>query len=311
MPNEPTILTPDGKGLNPRLVDQTIRELWRRLRIAESAAGPTTNKPTDIASIRDELQASGSAPLNVTNLPGLPVPNPGTVTSFSSGGLSPLFTTTVATATSTPALSFTQINQPANVVFAGPASGAAAAPTFRNIVGADFPLLDSADHPYILLPIPATLNGLNFNQVMGAANEVQVFKFLMPLPLIITRITAYIGIASAGGLFGVGVYSSAGAKLIASGAQSTTSTGAIEATVTATTIGPGWYWLAVTMDNTTSAFRSANNDATADAVLNQSFTQKGTAANASVAGVLPTTLGAITGSTAIATAYVKLQTGNI
>jgi hypothetical protein len=311
MPNEPTILTGDGKSLNPRLVDQTIRELWRRLRIAESAAGSTTNQSTDAASIRNELQASGSAPLNVTNLPGLPVSNPGTVTIFSSGNLSPLFTTTVATATSTPALSFAKINQASNVVFAGPASGAAAAPTFRNLVGADFPLLDSADHPYILLPIPATLNGLNFNQTMGAANEVQVFKFLLPLPLIVTRITAYIGIASAGGLFGVGVYSSAGAKLVASGAQSTTATGAIEATVGAVTIGPGWYWLAVTMDNTTGAFRSANNDATADAVLNQSFAQKGTAANASVAGVLPATLGSITGSTAIATAYVKLQTGNI
>lgn len=63
----------------------------------------------------------------------------GTVTSFSSGNLSPLFTTTVATATTTPALSFTLSNATANTVFAGPTSGGAAAPTFRALVNADIP----------------------------------------------------------------------------------------------------------------------------------------------------------------------------
>jgi len=61
----------------------------------------------------------------------------GTVTSFSSGNLSPLFTTNVATPTTTPALTFAQVNQNANLVFAGPSAGAAAAPTFRSLVAAD------------------------------------------------------------------------------------------------------------------------------------------------------------------------------
>lgn len=63
----------------------------------------------------------------------------GTVTAFSAGTLSPLFTTSVATSTTTPALSFTLSTQTANLFFAGPASGSAAAPTFRALVNADFP----------------------------------------------------------------------------------------------------------------------------------------------------------------------------
>jgi hypothetical protein len=61
----------------------------------------------------------------------------GTVTSFSAGDLSPLFTTSEATVTTTPALTFTQVNQNANIVFAGPTTGAAAAPTFRALVADD------------------------------------------------------------------------------------------------------------------------------------------------------------------------------
>ena len=61
----------------------------------------------------------------------------GTVTSFSAGNLSPLFTTNVATASTTPALSFSLYTQTANTVFAGPVSGGAAAPTFRALVAAD------------------------------------------------------------------------------------------------------------------------------------------------------------------------------
>lgn len=73
----------------------------------------------------------------------------GTVTSFSSGNFSPLFNTSVATATTTPALSFSAINQNANQIFAGPASGAAAAPTFRSQVFADLPAFDQqADVAY-------------------------------------------------------------------------------------------------------------------------------------------------------------------
>lgn len=63
----------------------------------------------------------------------------GTVTNFSAGNLSPLFTTSVGTPTTTPVLSFTQVTQAANLVFAGPSTGSAANPTFRALVAADIP----------------------------------------------------------------------------------------------------------------------------------------------------------------------------
>jgi len=67
----------------------------------------------------------------------------GTVTSFSSGNLSPLFATSVATSTSTPSLSFTLVNQNANLVYAGPLSGGPSAPTFRALSSSDLPSLSS------------------------------------------------------------------------------------------------------------------------------------------------------------------------
>jgi hypothetical protein len=62
----------------------------------------------------------------------------GTVTTFSAGNLSPLFTTSVATATSTPALTFTLSNAAANTVF-GNCTGSSAAPSFCSITGAMLP----------------------------------------------------------------------------------------------------------------------------------------------------------------------------
>lgn len=54
-----------------------------------------------------------------------------TVTSFSAGNLSPLFTTSVATSTTTPALSFSLSNAGAGTVF-GNATGSSAAPSFTS-----------------------------------------------------------------------------------------------------------------------------------------------------------------------------------
>lgn len=65
----------------------------------------------------------------------------GTVTSFSSGNLSPIFTTSVANASSTPALSYTLSNAATNAFLAGPVSGSAAAPAYRSIMAADIPAL--------------------------------------------------------------------------------------------------------------------------------------------------------------------------
>lgn len=63
----------------------------------------------------------------------------GSVTSFSAGDLSPLFSTSVANATTTPALSFSLSSAAQNTMFAGPASGGIGLPTWRVLVQEDLP----------------------------------------------------------------------------------------------------------------------------------------------------------------------------
>jgi hypothetical protein len=62
----------------------------------------------------------------------------GTVSSFSSGNLSPLFTTSVSNPTTTPALNFSLSNSGAYTVF-GNNTNASAAPDFQNLVNQQLP----------------------------------------------------------------------------------------------------------------------------------------------------------------------------
>lgn len=97
---------------------------------------PLTNQPAYL-TLGAKFSVAGGV-LNYTEA-GL-----GTVTSFSAGDLSPIFTTSVATASTTPALSFSLTSQSANTVLAGPTNGVAAAPTYRALVAADIPSLTLA-----------------------------------------------------------------------------------------------------------------------------------------------------------------------
>lgn len=101
-----------------------------------SAVAQTT-QPIANGILKTDLNANSKRILNLdtSNL------SIGTVTSFSAGDLSPLFTTSEATTTTTPALTFTLSTHVANTVFAGPTTGADAAPTFRALVAADIPSL--------------------------------------------------------------------------------------------------------------------------------------------------------------------------
>src|SRR5271166_4273607 len=88
--------------LTGSLVTQTANTVW---------AGPTTgaaSNPTFRALVAADLPAGT-----------------GTVTSFSAGTLSPLFTTSVATATTTPALTFSLSNAAGGTVFGNNTTGAA------------------------------------------------------------------------------------------------------------------------------------------------------------------------------------------
>ena len=76
-----------------------------------------------------------------------PASSGGTVTSFSAGNIDSIVTSSVATATTTPALTFSLSTQTANTVWAGPVSGGVATPTFRALVTADIPSLSTVYLP--------------------------------------------------------------------------------------------------------------------------------------------------------------------
>jgi len=104
------------------------------------------NTPT---AARLPIGTAGQVLTVVSGLPAwaTPAPSGGTVTSFSAGNIDSIVTSSVATATTTPALTFALSTQTANTVWAGPVSGGVATPTFRALVAADIPSLSSTYLP--------------------------------------------------------------------------------------------------------------------------------------------------------------------
>lgn len=88
----------------------------------------------------------------------------GTVTSVSAGNLSPIFTTSVATPTVTPALSFTLSSFAQNGFLAGSSTGGAGAPTVRAITCNDQPALtgDTTTSAGSCATTTAKINGTAF-----------------------------------------------------------------------------------------------------------------------------------------------------
>jgi hypothetical protein len=93
----------------------------------------------------------------------------GTVTNFSAGNLSPLFTTSVANSSTTPALSFALANAAANTVLAGP-NGGTGAPSYRALVAADIPSLSYISNISVSAPL-ATTGGLTPTISISQANS--------------------------------------------------------------------------------------------------------------------------------------------
>jgi hypothetical protein len=125
----------------------------------------------------------------------------GTVTSFSSGNLSPLFTTSVATPTTTPALSFTAVSQSANLVYVGPATGSAAAPTFRALVVADIPSLPASQITSGTLAVAVGGTGSNLSATGGTSQVLRQSSTgasITVSQLAFTDISGTLGVAAGG-----------------------------------------------------------------------------------------------------------------
>jgi hypothetical protein len=133
--------------------------------ISASVSNPNTTPVINIVNTAPDqtvnlnagygISISGSYP-NFTITNDYPdIPGSGGVTNFSAGNLSPLFTTSVANSTTTPALSFALANAAANTVLAGP-NGGAGAPTYRALVAADIPSLAYISSISVTAPLAST-----------------------------------------------------------------------------------------------------------------------------------------------------------
>ncbi len=139
-----------GTGTStPSLVSGTnisITGTWPNQTVGFSGVLPVANGGTGLGSLGTAgqcLQVNSSGTALIYSSCGS-AGGSGTLTNFSAGSLSPLFSTSVANPTTTPALSFTLNSQNVNTFFAGPSSGSAAAPTFRSLVSTDLPAINLA-----------------------------------------------------------------------------------------------------------------------------------------------------------------------
>ena len=131
----------------------------------------------------------------------------------------------------------------------------------------------------------------------ASATNVRGMRILIPAPLLVAKIDFEVVAATAGAIAAIGIYSSdRGHLLIDTGAVSVATNGIKEVTLgTPYLLQPGWYWYMFTITDSAVTLRAIAMASNVNNLLNQGTVQRGQAANAASAGVLPATLGAITG----------------
>ncbi len=159
-----------------------------------------------------------------------------------------------------------------------------------------------AGFPFIFGFYPgATLSG---GPVSTTSNQVSVFQFQLLATYTISKISMRVVTGAATSTANFGIYSSAGTKLIDSGAMST-ATSASNQTVTLgtpVTLTPGTYYFAqsATTGAATVLGFALGIPATNPNIINLNATRTGQAANSTSSGVMPATLGTITADTVFA-----------
>lgn len=180
---------------------------------------------------------------------------------------------------------------------------------FSNLAGTVTPAQEAAfsgTTSYLMLPSEFTA-GTPSSTPVGANNQVRAQRIYIDRRITFANLYFEVMTASAGGNCAVAVYNAAGTtKLIDSGAISTTATG-MKTTAVSITLDKGYYWFAWTADNTTAAFRGLPQSVNWTPIQNEGTVHAGTAANASVAGAMPATLGVISAVSGMNVPIVKLQ----
>ena len=166
--------------------------------------------------------------------------------------------------------------------------------------GTVMPTVDTADQGYffgfvVQNPAAAVLtSGASF---VGTANQVEVFQFVLPFRVVVGNIVSEIrGAGAAGKKYSVGLYTAAKDLLVHTGALAADAIAVNKTAISPTvTVEPGVYYFAQTTDDAaTVSTRIDTSTLSTDLLLEGSSPKIGRAANASVAGVLPATLGTIT-----------------
>ena len=161
--------------------------------------------------------------------------------------------------------------------------------------GTVMPTVDTAGEGYFYAPYGPTA-GSN-TAALASNNQVRVQQFVLSFRVLVANLAFRIAAASAGGLAGVGMYDKDKNKLFALEGVDTTATGVKTGAVSpSVTLEPGVYYVAWTGDNTTVLFNGGSATTPSAQILNAIAAKVGNAANTSSSGVLPATLGTITGA---------------
>ena len=140
--------------------------------------------------------------------------------------------------------------------------------------------------------------GINGGTISTTINQISVIQFQLVNSYTIRTVSCYVTTNEAGATANFGVYSSAAAKLLDSGALSCATTGTHTNTLgTPVTLLPGTYYFAESTSNASVMISSLTNATfgALESTLNSLGSVKvGQAANGTSGGVMPATLGTIT-----------------
>ncbi len=167
--------------------------------------------------------------------------------------------------------------------------------------------LSTSGSGYIFLPSIVIPSGGSSAAMTGAANRIQVVQFVLPTGITVRKLTANIATPSAGQRIFVGVYSTAGAKLLDTALPCGTPNATIAALASPVTLSAGTYFYAFSASDTTCGITAMPLAGGFANMLQKNSIRLATAANAVSGGVMPASLGALTPASLTATPVVLLE----